>query len=91
MSKRDRKHKRIEHRDEIVNLPGQQYYPVEYLQVSEYHDEEEGKGPATEVHMLFYVKGLDAPFVIKFRNPADVDALVSSLVVRRQSVWPEDK
>ncbi len=73
---------------EPVNLIGQQFYPIESIQVLEYHPLPDGQGLPTEVHLWLKVEGAtDTPFAIRFHSPGVVDELIVALMTHRNSVW----
>lgn len=73
---------------EPVNLAGQNYYPVQSIEVLEYHPQLNGQGPPTEVHLWLKVEGAeDTPFAIRFHSPGAVDELIVALMTHRATVW----
>ena len=70
------------------NLLGQEYIPVESIEVLEYHPLPDGEGPPTEVHLWLKIEGAeDTPFAIRFHSPRSVDELIVALITHRKAVW----
>ncbi len=70
------------------NLAGQEYYPIQSLEVLEYHPLPDGEGEPTEVHLWIIVEGAeDTPFAVRFHSPQSVDELIVALMTHRKRVW----
>lgn len=51
----------------------------------------DGTGPATQVHMVLAVPGVNANFVMRFHSPHTLTKLIDALVFHRDDVWPKEK
>ena len=70
------------------NLAGTQFFPVSSVEVLEFHEEEDGKGEPTAVHLALTIEGAeDTPFVVRFHSPPAVDELIVALITHRRAVW----
>ena len=68
---------RVERHRQPRNLAGVQYVPIESLDVSEYHEQPDGKGTATQVHMTVNLQGLeDIPLVMRFKSHETISHLI---------------
>jgi hypothetical protein len=71
-----------------TNLAGMAFLEIEELRVGSWCPLPDGKGPATQVHMVIGVRGLDEPLIIRFKGPGTLDQLIESLQRHRADVWP---
>jgi hypothetical protein len=70
------------------NLAGTAYYEIEVVRVAEFHEEADGRGPPTQVHLLLKVGGLPHPLVLRFKGPGTIGQLIAMLRRHRANVWP---
>ena len=78
----------IHRSSEPYNLAGTHYYAIEELRVMEFHEQPDGKGEPTQVHLAISVEGLDAPLVVRFHSHHTISHLIEALTVHRDQVWP---
>ena len=71
-----------------VNTAGVRYFELEEYGVHSWGELPDGKGPATQVHLVLSVKGANAPLVMRFKSPAALDLFIASLSRHRFDVWP---
>ena len=82
---------RIERTREPKNLAGSQYLPIESIHVMEYHEQADGMGEPTQVHMMIEIEGMDVPMVARFHFHETISHLIEALTVHRNSVWPRKR
>ena len=64
------------------------YSPIESISVREWHPPTPDGGPATEIHLMIFLKSEpENPLLMRFSGPGTLDSLVSALVVHRQNVF----
>ena len=74
--------------DQDRNLAGQEFFPVESIEVLEYCPLPNGEGEPTEVHLWLKIEGAEStPFAIRFHSPRTVDELIVALMTHRARVW----
>ena len=80
-----------------INLAGIDYFPIESIDVAEFHEEDDGKGDPTQVHLIFHIGDsetdiIDGPlpiFVCRMKSRRIVDKLITSLITHSRRVWPD--
>ena len=74
--------------NEPRNMAGVQYYAIERIEVGEYHEDLDGGGDPTEVHLLLTMEDHPHPFVMRFHSRPAVDDLIVALIAHSKAVWP---
>ena len=70
-------------------LEGTQFYPVESIEVAEFHESNDGSGDPSQVHLIMTIEGAaDTPFVMAMKSKSDVDELIVALMTHAKRVWP---
>ena len=71
-------------------LAGTQFYPVESIEVAEFHESNDGSGDPTAVMLILKIEGAeDTPLVMRFKSRPAVDELIVALMTHSKRVWPE--
>ena len=71
------------------NLKGVKFYALESVEVAEFHEAEDGKGDASQVHLIFKMEDTPAWMVMRFKSRKSVDELIVSLITHSKAVWPD--
>lgn len=75
-----------------VNLQGVEFYPVESVEIVEWHDLPEGEGAPTAVLMILRI-GEDPdtpPLIARLKSRQACDELIVALITHSKGVWPDD-
>ena len=67
---------------------GYAIYDVEEIDIGQWVPTPDGSGPPTQVHMELKVRGMSAPFVMRFKGPETISLLIEQLTRHRDEVWP---
>ena len=76
-----------------VNLAGIQYFPVDSINVVEFHEEADGKGFPNAVMLILHVGGEwkhMPPFIMRMNSRQVCDELIVALIAHSKSVWPDE-
>ena len=71
------------------NLEGMAIYDIEEYQVAEWCPTPDGTGPAEQVHVLFKLKSIGPPLVLRFKSDGELDRFIAVLTRHRLGVWPQ--
>ena len=74
--------------DEPINLAGIEFYEIEKIVVAEFHEDPDGGGPPTQVHLLLTMSGWPHPFIMRFKSRPTLDELIVNLIRHGKEVWP---
>lgn len=67
-------------------------FEIDSLEIAQWMPDPDGRGQPTQVHLTIRVKGLeDMPFVMRFKGPGTITALIEQLTQHRDEVWPAAK
>ncbi len=71
------------------NMAGVEYLAIERIEVVEFHEDLDGGGDPTEVHLLITFKDSPHPvMVMRFHSRPAVDDLIVALIAHSKAVWP---
>ena len=70
-----------------INLEGMEFFEIESISVIEYYPLPDGQGKPTQVHLWCQMVDSPDPFVMRFRSPTAIDALIVALITHRRGVW----
>ncbi len=76
-----------------VNLTGVEYFPVDSINVAEFHEEDDGRGDPTAVLLILHIGGEweDMPaFIMRIKSRKTCDELIVALITHSKGVWPDD-
>ncbi len=70
-------------------LAPSQVLEVDSTGIAAWCPDELAQEPPEQVHFILKVKGLDYPFVVRFRSPDTLGFLIEELSDYRRQVWPD--
>lgn len=70
------------------NLTGMEFLEIEQYHVGSWSPLPDGKGPATQVHFMLRLRGIDTPLVMRLKSARAADELIAALERHRFDVWP---
>ena len=74
---------------EVRPTAGMEFYPIESIEVAEFHESNDGSGDPTQVHLILDIEGAPAPFIMRFKSRPAVDELIVALMTHSKAVWPD--
>ena len=69
-------------------MAGVEFFEIEKIEVGEFHELEDGKGPPSEVHLLLTLAGFPYPLIMRFKSRPTLDELIANLIRHGKEVWP---
>jgi len=69
------------------NTGGEPYFRINEVQIMSWGPELDGKGPATELHILMTAQGCPYP-IVQVMSLEEVDTFVASIREIRNAEWP---
>lgn len=70
------------------NLTGMEFLEIEQYHVGSWSPLPDGQGPATQVHFMLRLRGIDTPLVMRLKSARAADELIAALERHRFDVWP---
>jgi hypothetical protein len=74
--------------DTPENLAGMAYFEIEEYRVAEYHPLPDGRGLPTQVHVLFQIRGIAEPLVLRIKSRQAAREMIAALKRHTENVWP---
>ena len=71
------------------NLRDMKFAEIKGIDITQWHEQEDGKGKPSQVHMLLELHGIDAILVMRFKGPVTITKVINGLIEHRDEVWPE--
>lgn len=65
------------------------HFEIEVIKIAAWCPDEKAQTPPTQVHLIFNVKELPYPLVLRFENPDTLGFLLAELARYRAEVWPD--
>ena len=84
----------IQHNDDQtpINLAGIEYFPIEEINVAEFHELPDGQGKPSAVLLMLQIgdeKDGCPKFVARLKSRRTCDELITSLIAHSKRVWPD--
>lgn len=70
-------------------LAGQAFYDVEQYEVGAWCPTPDGTGKPEQVHVCYYLRGVDTPFVLRLKSGDAIEQFIELLTRYAIEVWPE--
>jgi hypothetical protein len=70
------------------NVAGLAILEIEEYSVNNWHPLADGKGLPTQVHLVFKLRGIAEPLVLRLKSARAADQLIAILERHRNDVWP---